>query len=189
MKFDLYFANMRYGSMWRRQRRLFHQHFNHAAISRYHPVISNEATKLVRNLSETPEQFSEHIGRFVTDHSYPLSLPILVRSRTDNRYVLSSYLTCIIVKVTYGFDISGNDDSLAVRSREIMKGFSTAGVPGTFLVDLIPALVYLPSWLPGTSWKKVAEFYRNLSEKARNEPYQQALRDFVSAASRCLWSC
>lgn len=61
-----------------------------------------------------------------------------------------------------------------------MEGFITAGVPGTFAVDLFPALRYLPKWFPGTGWKDVANHYKEASELVSQAPYDHVLKLMVS---------
>ena len=40
------------------------------------------------------------------------------------------------------------------------------------MVDLIPALRYVPDWVPGTGWKKVAKYYREMSLLSRVTPFR-----------------
>ncbi|RXW15746.1 hypothetical protein EST38_g10108 [Candolleomyces aberdarensis] len=68
-------------------------------------------------------------------------------------------------------------------------GFSIAGRTGSFLVDLIPALTYVPDWVPGTGWKKFAKYYRDMSLMSRVTPFK-LVRDLMEqeTATPCVVS-
>jgi hypothetical protein len=52
-------------------------------------------------------------------------------------------------------------------------------IPGTFLVDVIPALKYVPDWLPGASFKRMAKKWRRLAIAMRDIPYENAKQEIV----------
>jgi hypothetical protein len=41
-----------------------------------------------------------------------------------------------------------------------------------FLVNLMPFLVHVPSWVPGTGWKQTAKEWRELKDSVVEETYQ-----------------
>ncbi|KAK6969647.1 cytochrome P450 [Favolaschia claudopus] len=47
----------------------------------------------------------------------------------------------------------------------------SAARPGAYLVDLFPVLKYIPEWLPGASFQKVAREGRELSTKLQTKPF------------------
>ncbi|KAJ2917333.1 hypothetical protein MD484_g3041, partial [Candolleomyces efflorescens] len=145
MGYDAYFTLMHYDTMWRKQRREFHQHFNPTVVKRYHPIILDERNSFLRDLLSSPETF---------------------RRRTK------SFFTGVILRTTYGIKPKGNDDPLITQVNETTVGFSLAGRKGSFLVDLIPSLTYVPDWVPGTGWKKFAKYYREMSLLSRVEPFK-----------------
>lgn len=50
---------------WRRGRRLYHQFFNEANCENTHHLLQNaEATQLLRDLCQTPNEFMGHCKRF-----------------------------------------------------------------------------------------------------------------------------
>jgi hypothetical protein len=74
-----------------------------------------------------------------------------------------------------------------------MEQFSEAVIPGRWLVDLIPALKYLPEWLPGAGeFQKSARLWRETLYKAVHVPYafvQDQMKrrgDNISFVSRLL---
>jgi hypothetical protein len=72
----------------------------------------------------------------------------------------------------------GNDDPLITQPNETTTGFSIAGRTGSFLIDLIPALKYVPDWVPGTGWKKFAKYYREMRLLSAVTPFKR-VKDLV----------
>ncbi|KAF6755378.1 cytochrome P450 [Ephemerocybe angulata] len=145
MGYEAYMSLMRYGSRWRRQRRLTGQSlYNPTAVGRLHGLILDERRVFVQGLLKDP-------------------FGLMKSSR--------SYFTRTILKATYGITPSGDDDPFITQPIKTVEGFARAGVPGTFLVDLIPALKYIPEWVPGTGWKKIARDYRETAIESRARPF------------------
>lgn len=58
-----------------------------------------------------------------------------------------------ILSAIYGWSLDeAGDASLLQRMHNHAKTTTGAAIPGAYLVDLIPVLNYLPSWL--ASWKR-----------------------------------
>ncbi|KAJ2912527.1 hypothetical protein MD484_g7884, partial [Candolleomyces efflorescens] len=150
MGFDAIFGLLPYGPKWRRQRRIFHQHFDSKVISRYHSAMSSASVSFAKDMLSTPERFADH---------------------TRN------YFTRIIMKASYGLDVSDDsDDAYIVGIKEVAEGFFEATIPGRFLVDMIPALKYVPSWMPGTSWQRYADHHRKNMNQVKTEPFARVLK-------------
>jgi cytochrome P450 len=54
----------------------------------------------------------------------------------------------------------------------------SAARPGAYLVDLLPILKYIPEWVPGASFQKVAREGRELSKELQNKPFAWAMKQF-----------
>jgi cytochrome P450 len=61
MKWTWAFTLMRYGPMWRRSRKMFHQYFHAGAIVKYQPLQTQEVRRMLLRLIETPEEFMQII--------------------------------------------------------------------------------------------------------------------------------
>lgn len=87
----------------------------------------------------------------------------------------SSEAAELILKATYGYttEVQGAD-TLVDLVDEVMEQFSQAFVPGKWAVDLIPALMYLPEWFPGTGWKQTAKAWNKNMTKCINIPFEYA---------------
>ncbi|CAG8232246.1 unnamed protein product [Penicillium nalgiovense] len=78
----------------------------------------------------------------------------------------------IILKIAYGYTIESHKrDPLVHIANLALDHFSKASTPGTWLVDIIPALKHVPSWLPGASFKRTAQEWRNNVTAVAEKPY------------------
>ena len=145
MGWDWLFSSMQYDQRWRDHRTLFHQHFRPNMISQYHPVIVEETHVLMRNLLKSPGDFAHHIRRTAA---------------------------AIIMRISYGHEISDQGDIYVTLADEAMQGLAKAGIFGTFAVDYLPCLKYVPSFLPGASFKREAAKWRRATRAMIDQPFQ-----------------
>ncbi|KAJ3516116.1 hypothetical protein NLJ89_g1324 [Agrocybe chaxingu] len=82
-----------------------------------------------------------------------------------------------ILSVAYGIEVKQRDDPYIAISEENVEAVTIAAIPGTFLVDGIPLLKYVPSWFPGTNWKRKAKEWRDSSIMMINLPFEVVKRD------------
>ncbi|KAF8874751.1 cytochrome P450 [Infundibulicybe gibba] len=133
-----------YGVRWRRHHRLFHEHFNLNAVSKYRPVQSHETRIFLRHLLQSPKNFRKHVH-----HTFAAT----------------------IMKITYGINIEEENDPYVETAEDALDAMVKAGVPGAFLVDFIPILKYVPAWMPGAGFKRKAAHWRNLSYEMVEKPW------------------
>uniref|UniRef100_A0A0W0G738 Cytochrome p450 n=1 Tax=Moniliophthora roreri TaxID=221103 RepID=A0A0W0G738_MONRR len=114
---------MPYGKQWNARRKLIHQEFNPKQTARY----------------ETQHQKAIH--NFLAD---------LLRDPGDFYHLMRHMAGSIILSVTYGITVktSVQGEPAIDMADRALHGFVAAGVPGSFLVDYIPLLQLIPSWLP-----------------------------------------
>ncbi|KXN81911.1 O-methylsterigmatocystin oxidoreductase [Leucoagaricus sp. SymC.cos] len=156
MGFGFTMGMIPYGQWWRRHRRAFHQHFNSNRVYKYEDVQIRETRTFLRRLVDTPHNF--------THHTYHL-------------------FAAIIMNISYGISIDESSDPYIYKAQESLIGFSEAGVPGRFLVDSFPIMKYIPDWVPGTGWKKFAEYYRELNKLVVTEPFEDVKRRMVEGTA------
>jgi hypothetical protein len=77
----------------------------------------------------------------------------------------------IILKIAYGYTLapSGPDpvlDNINLSTEQ----FSMATVPGAWIVDAMPFLKYLPSFIPGMGFKRTARVINAQAERVVNDP-------------------
>ncbi|KAH9855276.1 CyP450 monooxygenase [Lenzites betulinus] len=137
---------MRYGQGWRQQRRIFHQHLQSNLVHTcYRPHIEQATHDLLLNLLDAPEGFSNHIH-----HLFAAS----------------------VLSLGYGIKIARDDDHYAEMLRNAMKVLEAAIIPGKYLVEILPVLRYLPSWFPGTEFRRDATYVREKMSHAKHLLYE-----------------
>ncbi|KAJ5428015.1 Cytochrome P450 E-class group I [Penicillium cf. griseofulvum] len=78
----------------------------------------------------------------------------------------------IILKIAYGYTIEPHKrDPLVEISNLALDHFSKAATPGTWLVDIIPALKHIPSWFPGAGFKRTAQAWKKILMTVAEKPY------------------
>lgn len=76
------------------------------------------------------------------------------------------------MKIVYGHVVAEKGDSYVTLANTALEGIVQAGVFGTYLVDYIPALKYVPAWMPGASFKRKARKWRLQSQALRERPFE-----------------
>ncbi|TKA78805.1 hypothetical protein B0A55_02230 [Friedmanniomyces simplex] len=78
----------------------------------------------------------------------------------------------VMLKMLYNHSIEPHDsDPLVQEVDKAMAQFTEAVVPGKWLVDVIPALEYLPDWLPGARFKQTARPWNRTLLNVVDVPY------------------
>jgi hypothetical protein len=99
--------------------------------------------------------------------------------------VISSTFAATIMKIGYGITVQESDDPYISIAQEAMNGLAEAGVPGTFWVDFLPILKYVPSWFPGAGFQKKAARWGEAVNAMVDKPFhhvkEQVVRFFSSA--------
>ncbi|KAJ7125680.1 cytochrome P450 [Mycena crocata] len=139
-------AHMRYSDWWRLHRKTFHQYFQPRAVPAYHPVQIRATHTLLDQLSKNPERFAHHIRH---------------------------HAGSVILRVVYGYDVQSENDYYVALADEAMKGLTQAVNAGSFLVDFLPVLKYLPAWFPGASFKRKARIWAKASLELRDSPFER----------------
>ncbi|KIP12382.1 hypothetical protein PHLGIDRAFT_62333 [Phlebiopsis gigantea 11061_1 CR5-6] len=124
---DKNIAFRQYGDGWRDRRRMFHQQFHPGAVHKYHHISSREAKKLLYRILNNPENFFAYI-------------------RTMGG--------AAILRATFGIDVKDQNDPYITIAEKALHSLSMTGNAGSYLVDYVPLLRYLPSWAPGTQFKR-----------------------------------
>ncbi|KDQ63502.1 hypothetical protein JAAARDRAFT_147890 [Jaapia argillacea MUCL 33604] len=142
---DWDFAHMHYGDWWRKHRKTFHQYFHPNAIVAYRPIQIKETHALLRRLLVSPERFIPHVRQ---------------------------HAGSIILQVAYGYKIESEDDYYVDLAGRAMEGLISAGNAGTYLVDFIPILKYVPPWMPGASFMRKALQWRKPTIELKEAPFK-----------------
>ncbi|KAF8917175.1 cytochrome P450 [Mucidula mucida] len=141
MKWDWNFPFMHYSDHWRLCRKTFHQPFNMKQVDTYQPVQPKASVFLLRSMLDAPEEFFGHVRH---------------------------HAGSIILKIVYGYETRGKDDEFVHLADKAMHGALQAMVQGTYAVDYLPILKFIPSWLPFFSSNKHAKVVKTDGEHLMN---------------------
>ncbi|KAF5335159.1 hypothetical protein D9611_010865 [Ephemerocybe angulata] len=78
------------------------------------------------------------------------------------------------IRILYGVDVKSVTDPFISDALKVSDAFTEAGTPGRFLVDNLPILKYVPSWVPGAGFQTWAQYYKQVCLRVLDEPF-----DFV----------
>ncbi|KAK0480127.1 cytochrome P450 [Armillaria novae-zelandiae] len=147
---------MRYSDQWRMHRRMFHQYFQPRAVPAYYPVQLKATSVLLQQLHNSPDAFVQHIRH---------------------------HAGSIIMKTVYGYDVDVNGDKFVTLVDQALDAIRNVGNVGTYLVDYIPSLKYLPGWLPGTKFLSLANDWRRFVDDMIDKPFEYALDSLADESS------
>lgn len=120
------------GERWRTHRRVFHHEFQPSMAPSYFPVQTREAHGLLRRFLRYPESLEYNLRQSVF-FVFPL-----IRSSSLNHPVVHRNAASLVMKVTYGIQISETNDPYVSIARTALEGAAVATSPGAFLVNFIP---------------------------------------------------
>jgi len=90
------------------------------------------------------------------------------------------------MRISYGLTVLESDDPFVSNAKEALRGVTDASVPGAFLVDLLPILRYVPSWVPGAGFKRTASYYAKVNVDVVEKPFKLVKRKMVRTSSSTL---
>ncbi|KAI0295320.1 cytochrome P450 [Multifurca ochricompacta] len=130
-----------YGDRWRRMRHVF--------LSNFHPTTfrsseTRAAGRLLRNLLFTPENFAEHLKHMTGQ---------------------------VVLSIAYGIDARSEHDPYLIAAEKMADAVDLGSTLEARLLDMIPWLIYLPSWFPGLSTKRKARKIRSSILNTLETPY------------------
>ncbi|KAK0208256.1 cytochrome P450 [Desarmillaria ectypa] len=147
MGWDWLFSSMSYGNRWKRHRNLFQKYFPINGTSEHHPLQIGQTHVLLRDLQRSPAEFGHHIRRTAA---------------------------AIVLDITYGIhiddELGDNRDNYVKLASSAISPLSHAGIFGTYMVDYIPALKYLPPWC--APFRRKAKEWRKASQALVNRPFE-----------------
>lgn len=78
-----------------------------------------------------------------------------------------------VLNIGYGIKISRDNEHYRDMLQYTSELIEEVAVPGKYLVDLLPALEYLPEWFPGAAFKQDAKTVRETFLAARRTLYEE----------------
>ncbi|OSX66494.1 hypothetical protein POSPLADRAFT_1053131 [Postia placenta MAD-698-R-SB12] len=147
---------MSYDNRYRRLRRWYQGSLeNKAVLEGYRPVQTREIGRLLSSLMETSEDFISHIKRFNG---------------------------AVMLDIAYGHRVTSVDDEFMIFADKTIATITALGSFAATLVDFFPIMKYLPSWMPGSGFKKQAVRGKEMWDAMEDIPYQK-LRNAMESDS------
>jgi len=151
IKLEGFFALLPYGDQWRTHRRIFQQYFSQKALHRQQEQASEFVHKaLLPNLYQDPDHFFDHVRCCVGGLS---------------------------LAMTYGLPVQRTHDPFVDMSERCFAALTAAAGPGTYLVNVLPVLKYMPGWMPGVTFKNVGAKIREQFLRVIEDPYRKTLEN------------
>nr|BAL05137.1 cytochrome P450 [Phanerodontia chrysosporium] len=144
VKGDRAFAFLGYGDEWRQHRGTFHKYFHGQAVHNFRPKMLEEARKVLVRLQSTD----------------------------DYNRCFRVMSAASILGVTFGMDIEDINDPYVVLAEEAINYVLSAAIPGSFVVDSLPILKYLPAWAPGAGSKRKGAEWHDLVSRMILTPFE-----------------
>ncbi|EJD49130.1 cytochrome P450 [Auricularia subglabra TFB-10046 SS5] len=137
-------VGMRYGERFRHGRKYTNRIMGARGSQTYIPEEEHATRVFLRRLATSPERFEAHV-----------------------RWAA----VALIMKLLYGYNAAEEDDRLVAIAAKALTNFSLATAPG-WIVDQVPALRFLPSWLPGMGFLRLARVWRAELSALMDEPFK-----------------
>jgi len=138
---------MPYGARWSNHRKMFYRQFKATEMHNFMSIQESKAHSLLPRLHEDPKNFIEH---------------------------LRHNAAATIMKIVYGIEIADkcDEDRYVSVAEEALFAMAIAARPGAFLVDMLPFLKLVPSWLPGAGFKRKAAAWKKTTYEMRDAPFE-----------------
>ncbi|KAF5672216.1 oxidoreductase [Fusarium denticulatum] len=132
------------------------------AAVKYDRLQEAEVAHFLLHVLDDPEMLMAHIRKSVCSalRSQGITLTLLREAGS------------VILKIAYGYTAEPfNEDVLIKMAGQAMDNVTAAGVPGAFLVDILPLLRYVPDWVPGANFKRLAKKWSSELDDLTEKPY------------------
>ena len=83
------------------------------------------------------------------------------------------------MSITYGLPVRPKGDPWVRMVEESFTITDGIGPPGKYLVDILPFLKYVPSWMPGAQFKRDAKHWNALLKESVDKPFEAANQAMV----------
>ncbi|KZS89229.1 cytochrome P450 [Sistotremastrum niveocremeum HHB9708] len=108
----------------------------------------------------------------------------LLEKPRDLKLLLSQLTGSVVLDVAYGHQVKSGHDQLIFWFRRIVQDFYDATAVGSIIVDMIPALTYLHSYIPFTSFKKTVATWRAHLTETIEHPFSRVKEQLRNGIAR-----
>ncbi|KAJ1300629.1 hypothetical protein OPQ81_002281 [Rhizoctonia solani] len=152
-----------YGEVWRHCRRMMKNWLNKRAVNRFDDLQERQARLLLQRL----------LGP--TNHVQPFG-----HIKDEFFFIIGSTM----LQLTYGYKPKNPQDRFFKEAQQTIHNVISAGMQTNSLVNVFPALLYVPDWFPGTGWKRTGKEYGAQLNKARSGPYEWVKGQLANGTSQ-----
>lgn len=184
MGFEWTFAVNAYGDKWRKRRRVFRSHLHQGVSHVYEGIQILEARRFLQQLLHKPNDLHE-LSRGCAARK------IIRLLSHANWLTMRRFIGATVMNIAYGVEVTGPQDPYITIADEVVREFSSAMFPGSFLIDYIPAckscsksLAYLRTETDGLSAICSFMVSGRWLQKIRRESTSAYHRDACKAAQR-----
>jgi cytochrome P450 len=136
---------LRWSPRFRLHRKLLQQSFTQSACKPYRPIQQEEARRAVKAMLRKPQDWENFLRQFST---------------------------AVVLRIGFGIEIQEKNDPYVQMALDVEEATGKGGVPGASIVDLIPILRHLPSFV-----EKISNAFQPLAHARRTKPSIQHLHD------------
>ncbi|CAE6493549.1 unnamed protein product [Rhizoctonia solani] len=145
-----------YGERWKHQRRLMHMSLRKSAMPVLFPIQTKHARQSAMRILERPEDYIHILGRMLG----------------------SQILSCV-----YGYEVTSSDDEIIKLAESASLHIGQAIFPLNFMVNIMPGLKRVPSWVPGAGWKAVAREWKEEFLRTISLPYEYTVAQMAAGTA------
>ncbi|KLO13198.1 cytochrome P450 [Schizopora paradoxa] len=135
---------MQFGPRFKTYRKAVQNQLTPQATLSLRPTLEKSTRSLIESIKSDPSAFLTHIKNMTGE---------------------------MMISTIYGEQEAGRCEEYIHNAEEAISGLLIAGNFGKFLVDILPALKYIPAWFPGASFQRKAEEWKKSTRKMIDIPY------------------
>ncbi|KAF8528428.1 cytochrome P450 [Hysterangium stoloniferum] len=147
---------LQYDTTWKKHRTLAKVALNPEAIKKYAPLQAQVSVLFLKSLLDSPEAFAAQLR--------------LAAGR-------------MLMMTTYGLSITSADEDYITEAESLFDKINKVLVPGTYLVDVIPALKHIPVNFPFANFRREALEGRRQLQSVVDRPYQRVKSDMAKGTA------
>jgi cytochrome P450 len=134
-----------YGDRFKEYRKYFHQLIgSRQSMTQFLPAEEQETHIFLQNVLHKPADLAAHVRRTAG---------------------------AIILRISHGYELQGDNDPFVDLADKATEQFSLSTAPGAFLVDFMPFLKYVPAWVPGAGFQRIAKAWSDTLNEMVDMPY------------------
>ncbi|KAF5364651.1 hypothetical protein D9758_005513 [Tetrapyrgos nigripes] len=153
-------AHMPYSDRWRRHRKTFTHYFQPRAITEHHPFQRKSITELLQKLLALPDPDPVELEGYIQHHA-----------------------GSIILRATYGIVSPKDQEYYVDLAHRAITPIIHAAPHGTYLVDYLPLLKYVPNWFPGADFKRKAKTWSKYSIDLKDQPWEKVQSEIAAGTA------